>query len=395
MRRRRPLRIAQAIASGAWGGRERTPVLLARGLRALGHEVAVWADPDFPAAAEARRRGLPVVPFRWRGRLHPGGILQVARELREKAPQVLHLHFAKELWMAVPAAAWAGWRGPLFLTKHVGSYVVKKDPLHAWLYRRVDRVLTCSDVIRRNVIATTPVPERKVAVSYAPVDMDAFRFDPVARRRVRRAWGAREGRPVVGMVARLSPGKGHETLLQAAALLRASIPDVIFRMAGDASVAEAAYRERLLRLRDELGLSGAFEFEGYVPDVPAFLSGLDLVVHAAKAEAFGLAAVEAMACGRPVVGRAGEGLDEIIVGGKGGVLVGSDDPARWAAVMRDVLTRRSLHLRLAYQARRAAERFSLERLTKDHEKAYDVSLAEKGILVSSFTTKARSRKGRP
>jgi len=376
--RRERLRIAQAIASDAWGGRERTPLLLARGLRARGHEVSVWADPDAPAAAEARRLEIPLLPFRRKGHLNPGGILQVSRALSAFKPQVLHLHHTRDLWMAVPGLAGSGWKGPLFLTKHVGSSVVKRDFLHAGLYRRVDRVLTCSRVIRRNVLETTPVAPERVEVSYAPVDLDLFRFDPAARGRVRRAWGVREGRLVVGMVARLSPGKGHEILMQAATLLSAAFPGVMFRMAGDASPSEAGYKARLLGMRDSLGLADRFLFDGYVPDVPAFLSGLDVVVHSAKAEAFGLAAVEAMACGRPVVGRAGEGLEEIIVNGRGGLLVDSDDPAAWARALRDVLGKKSLYLRMAYQARKAVERFSLEKLAKDHENWYLEALASRG-----------------
>ncbi len=379
--RRKRLRIAQAIASDAWGGRERTPLLLARGLRARGHAVSVWADPEAPAAAEACRLGIPLLPFRRKGHLNPGGILQVSRALAAFKPHVLHLHHTRDLWMAVPGLAGSGWKGPLFLTKHVGSSVVKKDILHAGLYRRVDRVFTCSRVILRNVLETTSVAPERVQVSYAPVDLDLFRFDPAARGRVRRAWGVREGRLVVGMVARLSPGKGHEILMQAAALLRATFPGVMFRMAGDASRSEAGYKARLLGMRDSLGLADGFLFDGYVPDVPAFLSGLDVVVHSAKAEAFGLAAVEAMACGRPVVGRAGEGLEEIIVDGRGGMLVDSDDPIAWARVLRDVLGRKSVLLRMAYQARKQAARFSLERLAKFHEDAYYESLAGKGILI--------------
>lgn len=306
--------------------------------------------------------------------------MQVLRALSAASPDVLHLHLTKDLWPVVPALSLAPWRGPLFLTKHVGSYVVKRDPLHSWLYRRVDRLFTCSDVIRRNVIETTPVAADRVVVSYAPVDLDLFRFDPAARRRVRKAWGLQEGVPVVGMVARLSPGKGHETLLEAAAILKATHPALRFKMAGNAAPDEAAHQDALLRKRDELGLSGVFDFEGYVPDVPSFLSGIDLAVHTAKAEAFGLAAVEAMACGRPVVGRAGEGLDEILGGGRGGILVPSDDPARWAKALAEVLGRRSLFLKLAFQARRVSERFSLKRLARFHESAYYELLERKAIL---------------
>lgn len=375
------LRIAQAIASRAWGGRERTPLLLAKGLRDRGHEVTVWADPASPAAEEARRLGLPLFPFRWKGHLHPGGILQILSDLKAADPHLLHLHLSKDLWMTVPALYGSRWRNPLFLTKHVGSYIKKSDPLHAWLYRRVDRVFTCSDVIRRNVIETTTVPAERVEVSYAPVDMERFQFSGEQRRKTRLPWRVREGQPVVGMVARLSPGKGHEILMQAAALLHADMPDVRFRMAGDTSPNEVSYKEELLNLRDRLGLREVFEYVGYVPDVPGFLSATDLVVHTARAEAFGLAAVEALACGRPVVGRAGEGLDEILGDGKGCVRVRSDDPAEWAAAIGGLLRNKPHYLRLAYQARKSAARFSLETLALWHEVRYIEALRQKGILT--------------
>ncbi len=375
------LRIVQAISSHAWGGRERVPLLLARGLRDRGHDVSIWADPDAPAAAEAVRLGFPLHPFRWKGHGSFGAIRQIVRNLQIADPQVLHLHMTKDLWMTVPALQWAGWKNPLFLTKHVGSSVRKKDPLHEWLYRRVDRVFTCSSVIRKNVLATTPVSAEKVEVSYAPVDMDLFRFDAEKRKQVRASWNVRKHQWVVGMASRISPGKGHETLMKAAALIRAECPEVRFRMAGSPAHEEASYQRDLLKMRDRLGLKGIFEYGGYVSDVPGFLSASDLVVHAAQAEAFGLAAVEALACGRPVVGRAGEGLDEILDEGAGGIRVDSDDPILWATALKNLLKNKKQYQVLSRRARKSAMRFSLQTLVLRQERAYIEALRQKGIML--------------
>ena len=68
----------------------------------------------------------------------------------------------------------ASLKTPLIITKHVGSYIVKKDLMHKWLYKRVSLALAISGVIKKNLIDTTPLPEEKIILLHNAIDVDKF-----------------------------------------------------------------------------------------------------------------------------------------------------------------------------------------------------------------------------
>jgi glycosyltransferase involved in cell wall biosynthesis len=367
------LRIAQVVTSRGWGGRELVPLLLAQAFCRLGHQAEVWADPEAPAGREAERMGLVLRPLRFRGYLAPGEWKNASGHLRAFRPDILHLHEGKDLWAAVPGLRLAGSPARLVFTQHVGNAHPKKDPFHRLLYGRVDLLLACSDVIRRNAIRTCPVPPERVRTVYEPVDTQRYSFNPSGRRRMRNQW-KRGAAPLAGMAARLTPGKGHELLLEAAALVLRKCPRARFVVAGGAAPEEQAYARALEKKRDGMGLRGFYDFIGHVRDMPAFWSAVDVAVHAAHAEAFGMAPAEALSCGRPVVAWDGEGTAEILRlrDGKvrGGVLVGPYEPAPWADAIASLLKSPSRWEALSRQARPMAERFSLDRFVASHLDAY-------------------------
>jgi len=363
------LRIVQAIASKGWGGRESVPLLLAGEFRRRGHEVVLWVDPKTRMGMEAETMGFPVSPLGHRSHLDPRGFFEVRQAMAKDRPDILHVHLSRDLWRLVPVLKASGWKGPLVLSKHVESAVLKKDPFHGFLYDRVDLVLACSSMVQHNVLNTCPMEPGKVRVGHPPVDTAKFRPNPSGRRRTRRAWGLGK-EPVVGMVARLSPGKGHELVLRTAALLTREFPKLRFKMAGGASPEEVRYAKELGSLRDSLGLQGRFDFEGYVKDIPSFLGALDLAVHAAPNESFGMAIVEAMACGTPVLARKGGGVADIFQGPKGslggGKMIGSDDPKIWAKEIGRLLRVPAALRSLGRECRKNAQRFALEKVADLH-----------------------------
>jgi glycosyltransferase involved in cell wall biosynthesis len=110
--------------------------------------------------------------------------------------------------------------------------------------------------------------------------------------------------------------------------------------------------------------------------MPSALSSLTLVVSAARSEPFGLAIVEAMAAGLPVIATASEGALEIIEDGVTGKLVPIDDANALAHTINDLLDNPLERSRLSHNARLAArERYSLQRMARDTERVYREVLA--------------------
>ncbi len=164
-------------------------------------------------------------------------------------------------------------------------------------------------------------------VIYDGFDLDAFLGRPVAERGALLArYGIPETARVVASVGGIQRRKGQLDLVEAAAPLARDFPDLVFALAGEAGDAEylAALKARI----QELGLADHFRFIGFEPNVRNLLSVSEALVHPSHSEGFGLAILEAMAAGLPVVATRCGGPEEIVEDGVSGFLAPVSEPAR-------------------------------------------------------------------
>lgn len=373
-----PARILQVCSSLAWGGTEMHVPILAGKLRERGHDVRLVLHPAGSIAGEARERGITVETVPIGGYVNPLSTCALRRCIRRFRPCVLHLHLSRDLWQTVPAARLAGFEGPLLLTKHVGSYVMKKDPLHRWLYGRVSRVITVSETLNRNVRETCPVsPDRVVTVHPA---LDLERFDPVRydRENTRRSLGVASCAMLVGTVGRVSPGKGYEEFLQGARVLRDRHPEMSLRfvVVGEASYGEEAYYDGIVRRARELDLGETVLFTGFRRDIPALLNAMDVFIFPSRAEGFGATVIEAMAMGVACVSTRSDGTLDTVEDSVTGLVFQGGDAEGLARSVESLLTDERLRARLAETARiRTRERFNLDTMTDRVEALYAASMA--------------------
>jgi glycosyltransferase involved in cell wall biosynthesis len=196
---------------------------------------------------------------------------------------------------------------------------------------------------------------RRVRAIGNPVDL--VRFHPeVGGARIRAELGIPAEAPVIGLVAHLTPWKGHEEFLSVAA----KVPGVRCLVAGGEiyeTEGHAGYADRLRRRAVDLGLGGRVHFLGNRDDVPEILAALDVLVHCPSSpEPFGRAVAEAMAVGKPVVAARDGGLPELVEHDVTGVLVPPGDATACAAAVTRLLGDPALRARLGAAGREAAER---------------------------------------
>lgn len=373
-----PARILQVCSSLAWGGTEMHVPILAGKLRDRGHDVRLVLHPKGSIAGEARERGFTVETVPIGGYVNPLSTCALRRCIRRFRPGVLHLHLSRDLWQIVPAARLAGFEGPLLLTKHVGSYVKKKDLLHRWLYRRVSRVITVSETLNRNVRETCPVPPDRVVTVHPALDLE--RFDPARydREDTRRSLGIASEARMVGTVGRVSPGKGYEEFLQAARMLRDRHPEMSLRfvVVGEASFGEEAYHDGIVRQARDLGLGETVLFTGFRRDIPALLNAMDVFIFPSRAEGFGATVIEAMAMGVACVSTRSDGTLDTVEEGETGLVFQGGDADGLARSVESLLKDERLRTRIAETGRvRARERFNLDAMTDRVEALYAASMA--------------------
>jgi D-inositol-3-phosphate glycosyltransferase len=209
------------------------------------------------------------------------------------------------------------------------------------------------------------------------VDLQVFR--PGDRERARQRVGVPADAVVLLFVGRIQPLKAPDMLLHAAARMLADDPALRARLqvlvVGAPSGSGLAEPRRLQELAVALGVSDVVRF--LPPQPPAELAehyrAADVAVVPSHNESFGLVALEAQACGTPVVAAAVGGLSTAVHDGVSGLLVTGRDPEDYAAAIRRVLVRRQL---LAAGARRHAAAFSWDRTTDSLVDAYAAAMAE-------------------
>jgi len=162
---------------------------------------------------------------------------------------------------------------------------------------------------------------------------------------------------IVCCVANVLPRKGQDTLVRALPRVREAVGDVRLVLIGRFD--DAAYAQRLEQLASELGVRDHVALLGYREEPLPFVARSDVFALASRSEGFGMAMVEAMACGVPVVAAdCPTGPAYVLDGGRAGLLVRPDDPAAMAEAISRVLREPDLAGRLASRGRERAALFS-------------------------------------
>ncbi|MGH7546762.1 MAG: glycosyltransferase family 4 protein [Gemmatimonadales bacterium] len=206
------------------------------------------------------------------------------------------------------------------------------------------------------------------AVRVVPLGTTPSHFRPGIDPRPVRARYRLDGGPWLLTVARLESHKGVDTVIRALPAVRAAFPGARYAVAG-----VGPRRSELERGVAELGLGDAVRFVGFVGDdeLPALYNAADLYVGASRrvellAEGFGIALVEASACGLAVVGGRSGGVPDAVREGETGLLVDPDDPAAVAEGIMHLLGDDELRRRMGTAGRRAVETYyNWDRVARD------------------------------
>jgi glycosyltransferase involved in cell wall biosynthesis len=181
----------------------------------------------------------------------------------------------------------------------------------------------------------------------------------------------------VGLVGRISPWKGQDIFLKAAAIVHQRFPEVCFQIIGSPLFAEHEYERELKRLCQSLGLDECVEFTGFCENVPEVLAYLEVLVHASTTgEPFGQVVIEGMVAGKPVVATDGGGIPEIVVDSVTGLLVPMGEVAPMARAICHLLQNPELAGEMGRAGReRVLERFTIEQTAGNVERVYEELLS--------------------
>ncbi|UDY25329.1 D-inositol-3-phosphate glycosyltransferase [Nocardioides sp. Kera G14] len=227
-----------------------------------------------------------------------------------------------------------------------------------------DLLIANTDLEASQLIELYDADPARVAVVHPGVDLD--RFMPEGKGRARALFGLPAAAHIVMFAGRIQPLKAPDVLLRAVAVMLERVPSLrstlLVPIIGGPSGSGLDRPESLAALAAQLGVSDVVRFIPPVDqqELATWYSTADVVAVPSYNESFGLVAIEAQACGTPVVAAAVGGLTTAVRHGESGLLVDGHDPARWADALIRVLLDPGLHARLSAGAVAHARDFSWE-----------------------------------
>ncbi len=358
------MRVVHIHRIGGIGGSERHLLTLLPALTQLGHEVHLVGldnpagEPE-PFYRELSARGVPVTRLPSPRDLDPALLRALRRELDGLRPDLVHTHLVHGDVYGTLGVLGSG--AALVSTKHnddrfrTGPYRFAERALA----RRVQRVIAITDALCRFTTEEVGLPATKLEVVHYGLDSLPEPWGP--NPDVALPAGAR----VLLCVARLAPQKGVDVAAAALPQIRERHPDAVLVVLGEGPERTSLHAEGLY-------------LAGRVGDVTSWHERAELVVHPVRWEGFGLALLEAMLAGKPVVASAVSSVPEIVADGETGLLVPPDDPVALAEAVVALLDdpdRGAGYGRAGLE--RAHAEFSVARMAERTDAVYEAAVASK------------------
>jgi glycosyltransferase involved in cell wall biosynthesis len=321
-----------------------------------------------PALAEQMRSDVPrdvdLIMLPAAGSARWTAVRCLTQILRKHRVDILHSHMFQTSRLASPI----GWlcRVPVTVeTPHVrelwrhgwlkGSFVVDRVA-----GRFVDHYIAVSQANARYLREQKGLPAKKIVVIRNGTDLSRFQPGRPAPAGMKRSLGFDEADPILVVLARLEPQKGHHVLLEALPAIQREFPRVRLVCAG-----EGVLRAELEKQANCLGLEGSVRFVGYQTNPADWLAPADVVVLPSYYEGLPVTAIETLAAGKAMVATAVDGTPEVILDNKTGLTVPPGEPAAMAEAVCRLLRDKELRNRLGSTGRS----WILENFTQEQQVA--------------------------
>jgi D-inositol-3-phosphate glycosyltransferase len=325
--------------------------------------------------------------------IHISGLSQeFSRIIRTENYDVIHSHYWLSGKVAMPAAKELGI--PLVHTMHTMARVKNLNLAEGETPEPMIRVQGETQVVAaaNALIANTDAEGASLVSLYdacpdtvhvVSPGVDLYTFTPGESRGVARAHiGQPADALVVSFVGRIQPHKGPEVLIRATSELVKHTPllrhRLIVNIVGGASGANTEEVDRLKELTTWLAIDDVVRFTPPVPreELPQWYRAADLVIVPSYSESFGLVALEAQACGTPVIATAVGGLRTAVADGISGVLVDGHDPKAWSSVISRLLQEPQRRVLLSMGAVEHASHFGWDVTARGTLDIYDLVISE-------------------
>ena len=354
------MRILHVITDLRTGGAEKLMVDLLPKFREKGHkvELCVFNSEETPFLGSIRNAGIPIHSFGdKRDYYNPGHLLKLIKLCRNF--DIVHTHnTAPQLFGAIASlTSKVRW----ILTEHTTTSHHRTwwyRPIEKWMYGRYNHIICISDAVKQSMLEVTGDNNKNITV--IPNGIDSDRFHNAQSINKFSIGSSEPEKKVILMVGRFSYQKDQATIIRAISLLPQNV-ELWLAGYGDTE-------EMLSNLATELNISNRVHLLGMRSDVPNLLKASDIVVQSSHIEGFGLAAVEAMAAGKPIIATDIPGLRDVVNGA--GMLFKHEDYHQLSDLISELLKNHELYGRLVTHGYQRSKQYSLDKMIDRYHHVY-------------------------
>lgn len=363
------------ITQGTTGGLYTYITDLMLSLRDRGCSQILFCPDEGPLIGKIKRKGFDVEVIHAVREISPLSDLkagaEISKAIKHYAPDVIHLHSSKA--GALGRLTFPGI--PVVYTPHGWSFNMAVSHLKQSIYALTERVLTPStdrivaiskyeydSAIANNICG----PEKIILIENA-INLESFKpVNSDLRLELRKRYGVADDEILIGSVGRLTESKDPKMFVEIADAFKGN-KKLKFMWVGDGELSDEIHA-----YAKEKGVDDRIIFVGWTEQVGAHMQAMDIGLHTASWEGFGLVIAEFMATGIPVVSSNVGGILEIIDDGYTGFLCGHDDLDSYVSSIKRLISDDELRRGIVRHALRTVkERYALDRLVDQHVELYE------------------------
>ena len=339
------MKILITVSVRWWNANAYYAISLAEALTKLGHQIYVAGDPDYPPIIMARKAGIETIAINFAS-FNPFILLlnwlKLYKFVKDKNIDIINAHRSEDHLLSALITKILN----IPLVRTLGDVRSPKDNfINRWLhFRATDYHISSSESNITRYISTWP--DFKPNISTIPGGINGnLLYQIEDKQHVLHKLEISENKNLVGIVARLSPVKDHETFIMAASLVYERVSNVLFLISG---IEEEISKKDLKTLSESLNLDSNIYFLDRYEPIHELLSILDIGVISSKgSEVISRIAMEYMATGVPVVTTDVNVLPEIIKNNRNGYVVESENPYQMSEAIIKLLQNKSERKRIS------------------------------------------------
>lgn len=359
----------QISSAKTFGGGERHLIDLCRGLQARGHEIFIVVRPS--CEWSEKFDFLPPENILHASIRNSFGIFsakKIADFANKNKIEIIHAHVGRD-YIPASISCRISKETKFVLTRHV---LFPMKPFHKFALSNVEKAVAVSSAVGKNLENIFPKKKITTIPNGISITEESRQKAEKLREEFRSLHNIPFDAKLVGTMGELKELKGQRDFVLAANETAKKMPETRFVIVGKDHSMNHSFRRELKRLIKVFGLEENFLFLDWVDETPSFFAALDVYVSPSHSESFGLAILEAMTLGKPIISTETDGAKELLQNNFSGRLVKIKEPFELSETICDLLKDEGLRENLGKNAQKTAlEKFTLDKMIEQTEKVYE------------------------